>query len=207
MVRRAAFTFIELIFAIVIIAITVISLPTMIQATSKGIESNLVQEAIFTASAQLNQAVVANWDANSLVEGGESSLARVIDNGNCENNSSHPHYRLKPGHIAQPYHRRCLDSSTTVISGTTGTGYALEDFAGIKTLINAGGSEAGYKYTYSTNVTVTQPAYFNGVNNADMKMIQAAIFDITDPTAPELLTTLKTYSANIGEVDYYKRTY
>ena len=204
MVKRSAFTFIELIFAIVIIAISVMSLPTMIQSTSDGIEGNLVQEAIFIASTELNQAVAANWDENSLVETGANSLARVIDNGSCENNSSSPRYRLKPGHVTQRYHRRCLDSNTTGVSSATDTAVdALEDFAGPKTLVNAGGSQSGYKYTYSTLVTVTTNADFNGTNS-DIKMIEA---NISNANTGGLLTSLKTYSANIGEVDYYKRTY
>lgn len=207
MVRRSAFTLIELIFAIVIIAISVISLPRMTRATSDGIEGNLVQEAIFIASAELNQAVAANWDENSTVETGFNSLARVIDDGSCENNSSSPNYRLKAGHIAQPYHRRCLDSNTTGIAGTAVTAAeALEDYTGTKLLQNnATGTASGYKTTYSTLVTVTQNADFNGTN-ADIKMIEANTSKVEDGVTT-LITSLKTYSANIGEVDYYKRTY
>lgn len=204
MVRRAAFTFIELIFAIIIIGISVISLPTMIAATSKGIDENIIQEAIFLASAQLNQAISANWDENSLVEGGANSLARVIDDGTCENNSSHPRYRLKPGHIAQPYHRRCLDSNTTGISNASATTVdALEDYSGTKTLTNAAATQAGYKHEYTTNIAVTTNANFNG-NNTNIKMIQAGI---TYSGSANALVLLRTYSANVGEPDYYSREY
>lgn len=176
----------------------------MINSVSDGIEGNLVQEAIFTASTELNQAISANWDENSLIDTGPNSLARVIDNGNCENNSSSPRYRLKVGHISQPYHRRCVDSNATPISSATATVVdALEDFAGVQTLVNAGGSQSGYKFTYSTLVTVTTNADFNGTNS-DIKMIEA---NISNTNTGDLLTSLKTYSANIGEVDYYKRTY
>jgi prepilin-type N-terminal cleavage/methylation domain-containing protein len=54
--HRLAFTMIELIFAIVIIAISVMSLPMMTQVTSAGIERNLVQEAIFASVAEINLA-------------------------------------------------------------------------------------------------------------------------------------------------------
>jgi len=203
-VRRSAFTFLELIFAIVIIAISVISLPTMIQSTSDGVEGNLVQEAIFAASTQLNQAVAANWDENSLVETGPGSLARVIDDGSCQNNSLSLRYRLKVGHIAEPYHRRCLDSNLIGVSSATVTAVdALEDFGGNQVLLNNSGSQAGYKYTYNININITPNASFNGAN-ADIKLIQANISDVDSGT---LLTSLRTYSANIGEVDYYKRTY
>ena len=202
MVKRAAFTFIELIFAIVIIGISVISLPLMIQTTSTGIEKNLVQEAVFAASTQLNQAIAANWDENSLLDAGVDSLARVIDDGTCENNSSSPRYRYKIGHITQPYHRRCLDSNATGISGAAATAVnALEDFAGAQTLDNAAANQAGYKKIYTTQITVSQNGNFNGAN-ANIKMIQANISDSNG-----LITSLRTYSSNIGEPDYYKRTY
>jgi prepilin-type N-terminal cleavage/methylation domain-containing protein len=201
-VRRFAFTLIELIFAIVIIGISVISLPRMTQVTSSGIEGNLVQEAIFAASAQLNQAVAANWDERSLEDGGAFSLARVVDDGNCNNNSADPRYRLKNGHILQPMHRRCLDSNATGGKGLSVTNVeALEDYAGTKTLVNAGATQSGYKYEYSTVIAVTQNANFNGAN-ANIKMIEASIFE-----SGNLLTSLRTYSANVGEVDYHKRTY
>jgi len=65
-VVKRAFTLIELIFAIVIIAITVVSLPMMTQVISKGIEKNLLQEAIFAGAAVLNESVSAKWDENSV---------------------------------------------------------------------------------------------------------------------------------------------
>jgi len=59
------FTLIELIFAIVIIAISVVSLPTMIQVTSSGVEKNIeTQEAIFKAIVLTKSAVGENSFAN-----------------------------------------------------------------------------------------------------------------------------------------------
>ena len=50
MVRRGGFTFIELLFAIVIVAITVLSLPMMTQVTSTNEERGIgSEEAIFKA--------------------------------------------------------------------------------------------------------------------------------------------------------------
>lgn len=56
-----AFTLIELIFAIVVIAISVVSLPRMIQVTSSSVVSNLeTQEAIFKAIVLTKSAVGEN---------------------------------------------------------------------------------------------------------------------------------------------------
>ncbi|WP_366755894.1 type II secretion system protein [Sulfurimonas sp.] len=55
-IHKYAFTLIELIFAIVIIGISVMSLPMLTQVTSSAIEKNLVQEAIFASVAEINLA-------------------------------------------------------------------------------------------------------------------------------------------------------
>lgn len=65
MVRRSAFTLIELIFAIVIIAITVLSVPMMLQINSRGVQAGIDQEAVFAASAKLMQTLAYPWDEYS----------------------------------------------------------------------------------------------------------------------------------------------
>lgn len=210
-VKKAAFTLIELIFAIVIIAITVVSLPMMTQATSKGIDANLVQEAIFGAAAKLNEAVTANWDEKSLEVNATNSYARVIDidgngdgNKDCNNVPNSPTFRQMPGHINQPLHRRCLNSATTTPSNTDVVGVtSLSDMTMTDVNITTGSTDkAGYKDAYTSTVTVSRPANFNGSNN-NIKLIRSTIKDSDDKN----ITTLSTYSANIGEVDYYKRSY
>ncbi|RLA73492.1 MAG: hypothetical protein DRG78_22495 [Epsilonproteobacteria bacterium] len=197
---KSAFTLIELIFAIVVIGISVVSLPMMNQVTTKSIEGNLVQEAIFIASAELNQAVTAYWDGNSLEN--NNSLARVIDDGTCSLSTAiNP--RQKLGHINQPYHRRCLDSTAFTL-GTVAGIQSLDDMVqGVENLNDEDKASSGYKSTYTTQVEVTRPANFNG-SNINIKEIKVTI---RDKTSGDTLTVLKTYSANIGEIDYYKREY
>jgi len=204
-VRRSAFTMIELIFAIVIIAISIMSLPRMAQSTSKGLEGNIVQEAIFAASAELNQAVAANWDENSLNDG-VSAMARVIPRvvGTCDA-AGH-----KLGHINQPLHRRCLNAVTAVANTNTNNNVdALNDYAKVgAAMSNAATSQSGYKFAYTTTIAVfhnsltANSVIFDGAARNDMKKISVTVFN-----AKTAVTTLNTYSANIGEVDYYKRTY
>ena len=206
---RKAFTLIELIFAIVIIGISVMSLPTMNQAASSGIEGNLVQEAIFAASTELNQAVSANWDEASLEPGALNSLAKVIDDGTCQNDALLPTYRQKPGHVNQPLHRRCLDSNATSVSNSTTNADvdALEDMQkSDASLSNATSDQAGYKSAFTTTIEVTNSGVVFGtssVANPNMKRIKATIKDANS----NVITTLTTYSANVGEIDYYKRNY
>lgn len=204
---RHAFTFIELIFAIVVIAIAVVSLPAINTVISKGVENNLVQEAIFAAATKLNEAVTAYWDENSFEAGTSDSLSRVIDTGDCENNASLSNFRQRPGHIDQVYHRRCLESSATLIahSATNANILALNDMQGAASIfINmpTGDLQAGYKKNYTATVAVDANATFNGAANINMKRISVTITD-----GANIITSLATYSANIGEIDYYKRNY
>ncbi|MDD5373730.1 MAG: type II secretion system protein [Sulfurimonas sp.] len=199
---RFAFTMIELIFAIVIISIAVVSLPMMVQITSKGIENNIVQEAIFAASAELTGATSYYWDKNSMYDSNLSRYSRVIDIGStCENNTSSPRYRLRQGHIAQPYHRRCLENSTVGAADTNDTTFpnlnnAVHSSAIIFT--DTTKNSAGYKEAYTSTVAIAQ-----GFGDANIKKITVLV----ENSSGDDITMLSTYSANVGEVDYYKRRF
>ena len=208
MVRRYGFTLIELIFAIIIIAISVLSLPMMNQAVQKGVDSNILQEAIFAASAELNEAVTAHWDDNSIEDPTKpNALARVIDSTlqNCDSNISSATFRLMQGHISQVKHRRCLDNNlTSVAIANVATVTSLSDMAHPLNWIfaNRATEAKGYKGDYKSKLEVTRPADFNG-NNVNIKKIESTVTDAND----NVLIVLRAYSANIGEVDYYSEPY
>ncbi|MDQ7059829.1 MAG: type II secretion system protein [Sulfurimonas sp.] len=200
MVRHSAFTMIELIFAIVIIAISVLSLPMMSQITSKNIEGSLVQEAIFAASAELNQIISFSWDENSMDT--NTFLSRVAWGSDCNATT-----KLRSGHISRPYHRRCTDNILGPTAITNGSSTFLNDIntTAHSIFINSGGSSTGYKKTYNSQFTVSYAAFETGfVHNNNIKKIDV---NITDTTTGDLVTKLTTFSSNIGEIDYYKRSY
>lgn len=190
---RLGFTMIELIFAIVIIGVSVMSLPTMTNIINKGIESNLVQEAIFAASTELMGASSGYWDENSMQDINLNHLSRVINiSGDCDSVT-----KLRAGHIAQPYHRRCLnDLTTNAVSTAGGSVYDLDDASHLDEdiFIDNTTDASGYKQTYKSDIVVIQ------VGN--IKKITATIKDENGDT----ITILRSQSANIGETDYYKRT-
>jgi len=195
---RTAFTLIELIFAIVIISIAVASLPMMILVNNKSMEDSMVQEAIFAASAELMNASVGYWDANSMADYNVSNLSRVIDIGStCENNTSSPRYRLRPGHIAQAFHRRCLDDSISITAANESNNIYpnLNNAEHTKSdmFLSLDLNASGYKDKYKSSLSIVQ------VN--DVKHIQIEVSNSKE----EVITILKMQSANIGEIDYYKR--
>lgn len=199
--KKHAFTLIELIFAIVVMSIVVMSLPVMMQTTSRAIEDNIVQEAIFAASAELMGATTFYWDLNSTVDFNLSNLSRVIDiNGDCENNNSSTRHRLRPGHIEQPFHRRCLDSTDNTIASTADATFQNLDNAvhANQVIFTDNTTEAtGYKESYGSTMTI------NLLNNNNVKQLTSTISDTDGNT----LTVLRTFCANIGEVEYYKRRF
>lgn len=198
---RLAFTMIELIFAIVVISIAVITLPMMAQITSKGIEDNIAQEAIFAASAELMGATSYYWDLNSMYDNNLSRLERVIDveGVSCDGD------RLRVGHVNQPYHRRCLDSSAIGLTNTSNATFPnLNNAVHGSELIftDATKDSAGYKNNYYSTVAVSNVNEAGAADN-NVKRITVTIAD----SASNTITLLSTYSANIGEIDFYKRRF
>jgi len=207
-VKKSAFTLIELIFAIVVIAITVISLPMMNQAISKGIDSNLLQEAIFAAATELNEVTTTQWDEASIDTNTSTTISQVINlDGTCENNNSKERYRLKVGHILEPLHRKCLNNLTQaeLDSNTTAAVDAVEDKAHGYTniFLNLTPGQEGYKQNFTSSLTVNYDPIFDGAVRPNMKIITITVKDEKN----NIVTSLFTYVANIGGIDYYKRTY
>ena len=213
---RYAFTLIELIFAIVMISIAVISLPVMTQITAKGIETGIIQEAIFAASAELMGASSGYWDLNSMQDNNVSDISRVIDIDPgtataCVNNVLSERHRLRPGHIAQPLHRRCIDSAAgTVASESNDTYPNLDNFDDGGTskdiFIDLTGTvsaeAAGYKDVYKSLVDITLEDETGAADN-NIKKISVTVTNSSNKP----ITKLYMYSANIGEIDFYKRRF
>ncbi|MDA7817017.1 type II secretion system GspH family protein [Sulfurimonas sp.] len=197
---KKAFTLIELIFAIVIMSIAVMSLPMMARITSETIENNILQEAIFAGSTELMGASAGYWDTNSMSDNNMSHLSRVVDIGSsCENNTSSSRNRLRPGHIAQTLHRRCVDdtsgnvddSANATFISLNNAHHSTNDELFTDNITNA----TGYKETYRSTLLVTRAG--------DIKTLTSLVTD----NDGNLITRLRMQSANIGEIDYYKRRF
>ena len=201
--KRLAFTLIELIIAIVVIAVTVMSLPMLSNVIGEGISANIVQEAVFASASELNEATTAHWDKNSFDSGSSYLFAKVIDIDNDCNTTT----KLRPGHIQQSNHRQCLNDLSITPSDTKDTTddiVTIDDMAHDYTdiFINATSSQSGYKDSYKSKLQIIRPANFNG-SNQNIKEIISTIKNSKN----QIIVSLKTYSANIGEVDYFKRKY
>jgi len=205
--KRYAFSMIELIFAIVIIAIAVMALPIMTQTTGKGIEANLVQEAIFASAAKLNEITSYPWDENSTID---ENISRVIWTSDTDCNNS---TKLRSGHI----HRRCLDENYSLVQPTSPLGMEasdngvyndIDDFNDVSAplFIGSVGSATGYKTPYTMDVNVSYASF--GTTTADSKNIKEINITIINPNTNLITLKVHTYSANIGEKpDYFHKEF
>ena len=106
---------IELIFAIVVISITVLSLPMLMRVNQNAMEANVVQEALFATSAKIMQVLSYPWDEHSVdsqhpgaytkvvsIVGATEHYPRTYDmHGNADGNGT-----FRVGHIREDGHRR-----------------------------------------------------------------------------------------------------
>ena len=176
------------------------SLPMITQVTSKGIESNIVQEVIFATGAILNESTTYYWDSRSMDDSNSSGgYSRVVNVGDCIGGGV-PYRRI--GHI----NRQCLDNNGTspgyVIGDNTAIEYAAVTYNNLDILTGTAAA-ATYKDSYSATATVNSCStggcvpFGNEVNNANLKEIQ---IEVTSTGSANTLVILRAYVANIGEV-------
>jgi prepilin-type N-terminal cleavage/methylation domain-containing protein len=206
--KKPAFTMIELLFAIVIIAISVLPFSTLLDATNTGIENNLIQESIFAASAQLREATTYTWDERSTDDLLIQDLARVVNTttDGCTVAGN------RPGNID----RKCLvDLATTPSNTASVNGNSLDTFAYTtpRSIFVAGATPSAttYKNQYNSTFTIQYCAtlgqciqFGNEATNSNLKQLTFTITDPNNGNAP--LVLLRAYSANIGEVEPHRRT-
>ena len=190
---RHAFTMIELIFAIVVIAISVISLPTMIQTTSDGMEGNLAQEAIFAGSAQLNEATTYTWDERSTNDMNISELARIVNTttDGCP----------RTGII----NRKCLTNLSIRPDDAPATnGSSIDSITYTNQPIFLGTtSTTAYKTNYTATLNVTRciagNSYIQFGNENPNPNLKELEYTVIHPDNG-VVVRLRAYSANIGEL-------
>lgn len=208
MVRRTAFTLIELIFAIVVIGIAVVSLPVMTQTTDRGLEGNVIQEGIFASATAINEAMANYWDINSQYDANISGgLSRVIETANSNCNTGFPN--RSTGHV----NRRCLSDLTIGVANDITAASTLDNLEQVWNNTNiilnndASTAYATYKSGYYATADVTDCSaggciqFGNIANNSSLKEIAFTIKNSDGDT----IVLLRAYSANIGDTDIVKK--
>jgi len=200
---------IELIFAIVIIGVTVLTVPMMIETNNRGLEGNLAQEAIFLVSSVLSETTTRVWDDRSVVETGNPDdyvLSKILDVGAIGSayGRTAMDSNIRVGGLRQDRHRQFFDYNGSLIAPAQTGDEALD--VGLDTPT---ADIAGYKHVYSVSATrgyVTD----TGTVFSDTTVgtpTNVKMTEVTISTNGEVVVLLRAYTANIGEIDYARRSF
>jgi len=225
---KKAFTMIELIFAIVVIGVTLLTVPLMIETNNKALERNMAQEAIFLAAALISVESTDAWDTNSIVATGNPDdyvLAKILDTSAVNTTYGRVALGVAPaqintnvrrGGILADKHRQFFDFNTT--AGAPNGGFSPPAQGGIVNYVlpidNAVAAATDYKEAY--NNTARRLYVADGSNGTDVFSTAATgvsnlkMIEVTVPLATSaegMQVVLRAYTANIGEADYAKRSF
>jgi len=213
---RRAFTMIELIFAIVVIGVVMLTIPTMIQVNNKALEGSAAQEAIFLVSAVLSETTTFLWDDNSDDNSTSGSatdivLSKILDtNGNAAYNRVDANSSVRVGNLHEDRHRRLFDdvkvpAQTTKIQLTQSLTNTASDAVGYKSQYSVVASREYVDDTPNSPFVFAVPAA-PIATTTNIKMTQVEINSTIDGTNL-VIARLRAYTCNIGEVDYAKRRF
>jgi len=237
---KTAFTMIELIFAILIISISMLTLPAMMRVDAKNQEASLYQEGIMLTTTKIAQALTFYWDVNSQPLAGAATTSLVLNtNGDAElsardflrdsaGNVLVPNVLsdFRVGHFQEQLRRRLTPASNQLAAAAIG-GYvnpsnSISDLNGDFQAIGIAAGQTSYKKQWQLTTLVTYVA--DNTNYAasniafnfstapiagptNIKMVQITAIDVTPGAPVSQGVRLYSYSANIGEAEFFKRRY
>ncbi len=188
---KRAFTLIELIFSIVIIAIVFTVVPKLMFSTTKTIELSIKEDALFSAVALMGEIVRLPWDENTIVSEG-----KILDTdaNSCNN------YRI--GGFKGS--RNCIDSDLAATPkgsfGSSGIYGDIDDFAAY-----ADTTEGGrVAYTITAAVEYVDKDFTPTAGSDEVKKVEVKVGS-TGKT--KLSSSFFYYSANLGQIQINKRAW
>jgi len=215
MIKRAAFSLIELVLAIVIIAISLMTIPLMLSQSSKSDSVSIMQESILAARTKMGNILSYQWDACATIEEGIGTETRIkvldVIAGDNELNRSIAFSldNRRIGHVFSTKRRRLHAEALNTPFGpinpsTVGNEVTKTNINGFHTeTINmfATQNPSGLDYTRDFNITTTvayisdNAIYANQIINFDFNVSSGA--DITDVN---LSTNIKMIEINVQGV-------
>lgn len=211
---KKAASMIELVIAIVVMGIAVMTLPMMLEQTQKNNEFALQQEIILAARTKLGDTLTYRWDENSL---NNERIIVLQTNGDSELNPSTDNRRV--GHIKGNKRRKFnFDNNATQSAGfNEGNLDDLDDFNGDSVGLSGTQANLDYRFTdfnmSTTVVYISDAADYNDTNltfdfntttiagPSNIKMLTLSISGVTTPFV------IRTFSCNIGESEFLRRDY
>ena len=227
-ILRPAIAMIELIFAIVIMGIILMSAPNLIQTATQSVSVALQQEAINEAVSRVNMVLTYPWDENDT---NSSCTPPVLYTGSAEtelNPVSGTPRRIGVPTFSKSRTFKCgtSDFNASSLGSDAGDRDDIDDFGATATLSNLGGAggedyietatvsmTTSIKYIADTNNYATNSITYNfpsatiNTYTTSIKAIQVVLISTSTATELTKTITLNAFSCNIGGYDYEKREF
>lgn len=188
---KPAFTLVELIFSIVIIALVFTVVPKLLFVTTKTMEVSIKEDGLFAAMSMLGDIVRLPWDDNTIISGG-----KILDTGanTCTD-------RRIGGFLGS---RNCLNSSDAATpSGSFG---GVEPFGDIDDYHGYSSTTSNGRVDYSLDVDVvyTDRALLVSGGTNELKEVTVSV---TSTGKTNLCSSFFYHSANLGHIQINKRAW
>ena len=220
---RKAASMLELIIAIVVMGIAVMTLPILLLKTQNNNAYTLQQEIILAARTKMGDTLTYRWDEHSLIN---NKIFILKTNGDSElNATSQSEYIRRIGNVKGDKRRRFspdLNSSTPVanLGPDSGDLDDIDDFDGkVDTLeLSSQSTSLDYHFTdFNLTTTVVYVSDSANYNNQTLNFVFGTTPD-TNTSNIKMLTlkvsgpnntpfTVRSYSCNIGESELLRKAY
>lgn len=199
---RSAMSMLELVFAIVIMGIAVMSLPLILTQVQTNNAFALQQEAILAAKTKIGDILTHEWDNNSYDTTAQRSFALDTTNGDVElGRVGTTNQRI--GHINADYRRKLYDAtvvlndrSASAIGADGGDLDDIDDFSGQATTIAATETAGTLDYVFTT-LTLT-PTITYASDAATYRNSTLTDFTFNPANAATTPTNIKTVSVQVS---------
>lgn len=228
---RKASSMLELVVAIVVMGIVLMSLPLLISQTNSNNEFAMQQEAILAARTKLGDIMTYTWDESIANQTEAALVLETNDTGSDSELDKNSTTKRRIGHVLGDKRRKGYDAFTqstahTALGNDAGEITAntyddIDDFNGEhQTLFGTASSTTDYKFgdmnitttvlyvqdnaTYSNqNIAGFVLETANANRRSNIKMVQVDV----NVTGAKNNFTLRSYSSNIGEGELLRRTW
>lgn len=192
---RSAMSMLELVFAIVIMGIAVMSLPLILTQVQTNNAFAMQQEAILAAKTKIGDILTYEWDENSYNPAASRSFVLDTANGDIELNAIAGTPR-RVGHIDVDYRRKLFPVTrfASPIGADSGDLDDIDDFSGQATTIAATIETAGTLDYVFTALTLTPTITYTSDTATYSNSTLAFTFD---PVNANAITNIKTISVQV----------
>ncbi len=220
---KKGFTFIELVLAIIVMAIALMSVPLMLSQASNSNQFSLNQEVLLASFTKMEDILSYAWDEKQT---GDSTVKKVLDvtNGNTNLNrypNSNSNRRI--GHFIGNYRRKFYSTITYASAiGTdiddNGTKNDIDDFNDTNyTMQGGGGGDYIKTFTIQTTVSYIKLNDFNvtatDINLGNLNLTPSSgttnikMVTIKSVEQNKTISSLSSFATNIGSYQLLYRTF